>query len=141
MLNSHYGQLRVDCASCNFSDNTYNKWVRHLIDEHNLGEEPLPCPGCDKKFSVVHKLRKHYMAYPSGSHGKPKPCPTCTRINTGKGRFRLGSDQCMNCSIRESGGSAEMADIDSEEGARYKRPSVRTASPTESEYRPVTYQF
>ena len=99
LLNSHYGQLRVDCAPCKFSDNTYNKWVRHLIDEHHLGEDPLPCPGCDEKFSVVHKLRKHYMAYPSGSHGKPKPCPECTRINAGKGRFRLGSDQCMNCSI------------------------------------------
>lgn len=28
-----------------------------------------------------------------------------------------------------------------EEGARYERPSARTASPSESEYQPVTYRF
>lgn len=34
-----------------------------------------------------------------------------------------------------------MADTDLEEGARYERPSMRTASPSESEYQPVTYRF
>ncbi|XP_037929106.1 zinc finger protein 660-like, partial [Teleopsis dalmanni] len=57
----NYGQqnLSYTCDKCSASYKTEKKLKKHIFIEHNIGDNPYKCSGCNKLFRNAHNFRTH----------------------------------------------------------------------------------
>ncbi|PZD27992.1 hypothetical protein A1F96_06272 [Pyrenophora tritici-repentis] len=63
LIKEHKKSVNLTCEQCKETFNSYKPtWIEHLAEQHNCGQNPLPCPHekCYKNFCNLSKLKLHY---------------------------------------------------------------------------------